>query len=380
MSFSLETYSCAPAWHGTCGPRDAKIVLCGEAFGENEEKLRSPFVGWSGFELSRMLYEAGLCPERPLEQSAYSSMMLMEWWKRQGLLLTNVFAFRPPDNKLNICCASTKALAGGSSYVHEKIGSEGYLLPKFFPELERLRDEITAYPRNCVIAFGAKAAWALLGSSSIAKIRGVAAESSLIPGLKVLPTYHPAGIMRNWSWRPIAIADCTKVARREGTFPEIRRPECKVLINPTIQDVRDWMKQPTYRLGVDTETKFKLIEMIQLARSPHDAIAIPLMDKRKPDGSYWSEMDEREIWSLLKWRLEDPSIPKVFQNGLYDLQYFIRRSPLRPRNCSEDSMLLSHSMFPELQKGLGFLGSIYTDHASWKLWRGKEADELKRDE
>ena len=186
--------------------------------------------------------------------------------------------------------------------------------------------------------------------------------------------------MRNWSWRPIAIADLMKVASREGKFPEIQRPQRNVLINPTIAEVREWMHRPAWRYGVDTETRARMIEMVQLARSPQDAIAIPLIDKTKPGASYWSESDEREIWSLLRWRLEDPEIIKVFQNGLYDLQYFIRGSPIRPRNCSEDTMLLHHSMFPESQKGLGFLGSIYTNEASWKLWRGQDAEELKRDE
>jgi hypothetical protein len=43
-------------------------------------------------------------------------------------------------------------------------------------------------------------------------------------------------------------------------------------------------------------------------------------------------------------------------------------------------MLLHHSMQPELEKGLGFLGSVYTDEPSWKFMRTdhstlKQADE-----
>jgi hypothetical protein len=36
-------------------------------------------------------------------------------------------------------------------------------------------------------------------------------------------------------------------------------------------------------------------------------------------------------------------------------------------------------MFPELRKGLGFLGSIYTDEGSWKLLN-KKTDSTKREE
>jgi hypothetical protein len=42
-------------------------------------------------------------------------------------------------------------------------------------------------------------------------------------------------------------------------------------------------------------------------------------------------------------------------------------------------MLLHHALYPEMQKGLGFLGSIYSNEPAWKLLRGK-AEELKKDD
>jgi hypothetical protein len=36
---------------------------------------------------------------------------------------------------------------------------------------------------------------------------------------------------------------------------------------------------------------------------------------------------------------------------------------------AEDTMLLHHAMQPEMEKGLGFLASVYTDEASWKFMR-----------
>lgn len=381
-----ENYTPLKAFAATSGPRDAKIVLVGEAWGESEDEWHSPFVGASGYELSKMVHEAGLAPEAPLSPKQFylfgsqgNSLMLQGWWNRQPLLLTNTFAFRPAQNKINFICGK-KAEVGGKTYKLEPIGKEGYIRPQYLAELARLKEELLAYPRTCAVAIGAKASWALLGSAKITKLRGVTAPSSLVPGLKVLPSYHPAGIMRNWAWRPIGVADLAKVARREGLFSEIIRPERQVRINPTLEEVRTWLRAPTWRLGVDTETKIKQIEMVGLARSASDAIIIPLFDTRFPDGSYWSAEDEREIWQLLRWRLEDPKIEKVFQNGLYDLQYFVRRSPIRPRGCTEDTMLLHHALFPEMPKGLGFLGSIYTNEASWKMWRGREQEALKRDE
>ncbi len=69
--------------------------------------------------------------------------------------------------------------------------------------------------------------------------------------------------------------------------------------------------------------------------------------------------------------------PLLFQNGMYDLQYLYKMG-FRPRACLEDTMLLHHSLFPELQKGLGFLGSVYSNEAAWKLMR--KQDSFKKDE
>ena len=96
-------------------------------------------------------------------------------------------------------------------------------------------------------------------------------------------------------------------------------------------------------------------------------------------GNYWAT-PSREIsaWKQVK-RLLEAEVPKLFQNGMYDLQY-IWRMGIRPRQCLHDSMLLHHSILPEMQKGLGFLGSVYTSEPAWKLMRRSRADTEKADE
>jgi hypothetical protein len=42
----------------------------------------------------------------------------------------------------------------------------------------------------------------------------------------------------------------------------------------------------------------------------------------------------------------------------------------------DDTMLLHHALYPEMQKDLGFLGSIYTNEASWKI-NHKKKDTVK---
>jgi DNA polymerase I-like protein with 3'-5' exonuclease and polymerase domains len=175
------------------------------------------------------------------------------------------------------------------------------------------------------------------------------------------------------------LADLLK-AFREQDFPEIRRPIRQVLVNPTISELLEWEQRPALQYACDIETKGKMIDMIGFSRSPSEAIIIPFLTDDLANPHYWSTLgQELAAWQVAQ-RLLESSVPKIFQNGLYDLQY-IARMGIRPRACTEDTMLLHHSLYPEMQKGLGFLGSIYTNEASWKLMRHSKAEEsLKRDE
>lgn len=203
--------------------------------------------------------------------------------------------------------------------------------------------------------------------------------SSLCPGIKVLPTYHPAAVLRNWAYRPIAVVDFMK-AKRESAFPEIIRPERQVLVSPTLAEIAEWLTRQAHAYAVDIETGAGQIKCIGFARSRSDAICIPFVDLLRLGGNYWvTQAEELIAWQYVQQLLARP-VPKIFQNGIYDLQYILRMG-LRPTMCYEDTMLLHHSLYPELQKGLGFLGSVYTGEASWKLMNRHKAEEaVKADE
>ena len=336
------------------GPRTARIVLVGEAWGEQEELVGLPFIGASGQELTRMLRDAGL--------------------DRSACFITNTLNLRPPGNNLDLLCCSKKELPADYKLANLKQGK--YLRPEFVPELARLKAEIEAVKPNLVVAFGNTACWALLGSAAIGNLRGAVSESTLCPGVKVLPTYHPVAVLRNWTYRVIVIADLMK-AKREAEFPQIVRPECFITISPTLEEINDWVKRPFEALAVDIETTHGQISCIGFARSKSEALVIPFIDWEKPDRSYWPTVDsEITAWCYVRELLRSPA-PKIFQNGLYDLQY-IWRAGIAPVNVIADTMLLHHSLYPELQKGLGFLGSIYTNHSKWKLMRHEEVN--KKDE
>lgn len=344
------------------GPRDAKIAFVGEAPGEEEERTGMPFVGYSGRELRRMCDEAGID-----FNSTYR---------------TNVLWTRPPHNKLEAFLVKRPELPAG--YSRSAVTTGKYLHPDFLPELDRLESELQEVRPNVVVALGNTACWALLATTGISKIRGTTAYGAgALSSLKVLPTYHPSAILRQWENRPIAVADLIK-AKREAEFPEVRRPSRFITINPSFEEIQDFYLTHAFtapRLGVDIETKLGQITCCGFATSPSRAIVIPFTDQRKKPAHYWDDPKD-EVQALL-WLQKFLALPcpKVFQNGMYDIQYLLRYG-LAIRGGNEDTMLQHHALFPEMPKGLGFLGSIYTDEPAWKLMRprGKEADQLKREE
>jgi uracil-DNA glycosylase len=335
------------------------IALVGEAWGETEERERKAFVGATGWELNRLLDKAGI--------------------RRADCLVTNVFNLRPPSNRIEAFCTDKMFGIPGLP----ALGKGGYVDKKYQPELERLADELEEANPNVTVALGNTAMWALLGKTSISKLRGtVQLSTHTLTGLKVLPTYHPAAIFRQYSLRPIVVLDLRK-ARRESEFPDIRLPERHVWIEPTLEDIHEFDRQfiqPCERLAVDIETSGTAITCIGFAPRDDLAIVIPGVGLSRTGRPYWPSMDvERKVYKIVKDILTRP-VPKVFQNGLYDITVIWRAWGIGVKGVEHDTMLLHHALQPESLKGLGFLGSLYTDEGAWKQMRESKATKFKRDD
>ena len=163
-------------------------------------------------------------------------------------------------------------------------------------------------------------------------------------------------------------------------FPEIKRPSRKILVNPTIAECKDWIATHIKsESACDIETKYGMIEMVGFSADAENAMVVPFWDRAK-GGNYWASATlERDARNVVRSILENPFVTKIFQNGLYDLQYLMKEG-YRPRSCLEDTMLYHHALYPEMQKGLGFLGSVYTSEPAWKTMRGKKITEMKKDD
>lgn len=363
------------------------IFLVGEARGEHEQRIGSSFVGPSGVELLRMSNEAGLLhltPEDHMDISKFykhgSPLHIESIWQRHPeVYRTNVFNQHPPSNRLEFFCGGkAEGIPGYPALIPSK-----YCRKEFQYELDRLGDEILAHDPNLIVALGNSALWALCGRTGVTKLRGTTQYTShCVSDFKLLPTYHPTAVLRQWELRPVTIIDLAKVAR-EALYPDIRRPACEIWIEPAIPDIKRFIDahiRGCPLLSVDIETAGNRITCIGFATSKSLAIVIPFDDERAKGGSYWpTTADERQCWDLVRGVLEDTSIPKLFQNGLYDIAFLLRAYGIGVRGAGHDSMLLHHALQPESLKGLAFLGSVYTDHGAWKSERKGPTSTIKRD-
>jgi DNA polymerase len=150
------------------GYHKAKIVLVGEAPGFNEDLQGKPFVGKAGKLLDELLKHAGL--------------------KRDEIFITNIVKCRPPDNRT----PSFKEIKTCSLFLNQQLK---ILKPKL------------------VIALGNVAASYFfkkfnLKFSSMKKAHGkIYSISNFLFNFFLIPTYHPAAILRNLTLKSEALKD-----------------------------------------------------------------------------------------------------------------------------------------------------------------------------
>jgi len=151
---------------GAGNPR-AKLVLVGEAPGREEDESGEPFVGEAGRLLERILWSMGL--------------------SRDDVYLCNVLKCHPPGNR----DPRTEELAACVPY---------------------LQRQLAAIDPEVIIALGHFAAFSLLQDSSpIGELRGGWRQYR---SSAVMPTYHPAYLLRNPACKREVWEDMKAVMKR----------------------------------------------------------------------------------------------------------------------------------------------------------------------
>ena len=338
------------------GPCPAKIMIVGEAPGETEEREGIPFVGYSGQELNRMLQEAGIM--------------------RSECFLTNVVRVRPPGNAIESFFADKK-----KDRTMQHVEFQGrHCLPVVLAGIELLKREIELCRPNVIIALGNTALWALTGNRGITSWRGSTVPCVLELDLdyqpKVVPSYHPALILRQYSWRPIAVHDLRR-AKRKSLSRELTSREYDFVSRPDfaqaesiLMNLLDEADKRPIKLAPDLETRAGHIACIGIAWNRQSALCIPFMCVERAEG-YWTAEEETRLIFLLQMLLTHKNVRCVGQNFLYDCQYIWRWWLFIP-NVLRDTMLTQHSMFGNQPKALDYLASLYDD--DYVYWKGESKD------
>ena len=343
-----------PVGHGWGRP-DARIMVVGEAWGEEEEKLGRPFVGRSGDELRRMLQDAGI--------------MASDCW------FTNVVNSRPPRNDIEVWMPEKK-----KDITHDMVDLRGrWVKPILRAGYEQLLKEIDLVKPSLIIALGNTSMFALCGRSGITRWRGSLLE---FKGIRVVPTYHPAAVLRMWEWRAVAVLDLARAGRElTSRAPE---PQWNFRTAPNYEEVLGILNRllnvarfsddPLW-LDFDIETVRGHIRCFAISWSRTDALCIPLMAEGCPHG-YWLPQDEAMIMWLVYRLFTHRNVLLRGQNLLYDFQYWFRWMHYVP-NLGQDTMLSHHVLWAGLPKSLLFQASMYSEYFwNWKdLVKHNEAEE-----
>lgn len=341
-----------------------KLAVVGEAWGEQEALFQTPFIGPAGKMLDSLFEDAGI--------------------DRKEVYLTNVFNLRPSStsNDLENLCGGKRDPGVLGNWPPLLPGK--YLRAEYEGEIDRLVRELSEIRPNLAILCGNTPCWALLDRQGISKIRGTCSYSTRLPWLKCLPVYHPSAILREHTVRHVTVLDFFK-AKREREFPELIRPRREIWLEPTLEDIQAFKVRfldGASRIAFDVETNRRgQITCISFASTVDRALVIPFVDDRKPARNYWPTLeDELSAWDLVASILRIEGVEYVGQNGLYDCQHTWQTYGIPVPQYAHDTMLLHHALQPESDKGLGFLGSVYTNEPAWKTERPRGKETIKRED
>lgn len=321
-----------------------KIAIIGEAPGKDEVIEGRPFVGTSGRFLGGLLGSVGV--------------------QLQNCYLGNVSQFRPEDNDISKFHWNGDEIQRG---------------------LQCLNDDLYRLKPNIVL---------LLGNVPLKAAKDPATPHALIPkafensvsnwrgslfvpnhidspmvGLKCISSYHPAYCLRQYEETPLLRFDLKRTAAEAAT-PTLVLPERRFLVSISPQEILDhldriYRDKPT--ISIDIEGGIDSMTCISIAESPETAFIVPFSVN---NGNFFDSIeDEMAVWRKLALVLEDPTIPKILQNSLYDLFVLRYSYRIQVRGVIHDTMLKHWEAYCELPKGLGFLCSIYTREPYYKFQR-----------
>lgn len=316
------------------GDLNAKIWIIGEAPGAQEEASGRPFIGGAGTVLDGLLRKGGI--------------------SRRDCYIDNVIQDRPNNNDFGIY------------YMDSKRSSPTSLLLEAHIRIKKL---IRGHKPNLIILLGNESLYAITGHKGILNWRGSIIQ---FEGIKVIPTIHPAMVMRDPSIMPIAEMDFRRIGEeaQSPSMPMIYNDN--FIINPSFDQVIHYLRnilptKPILTVDIETIPDLEQIMCIGFAWSKEDAICIPVFFGTS---NWWNIDEEIEIIKAIQDLAKVKSIKFIAQNGQYDMTYLVDKW-----NADfilwMDTMISFHECYSELRKSLAFITSIYSKRPYYKEDGGK---------
>lgn len=351
---TLEQAAPAPSGVGKLVPNehakylaDYRLAIVGEAPGQEEDQTGRPFVGASGRFLDSLLGAAGI--------------------DRDACFVGNICNYRPPANNIH---------------------AWPWQSPPIQESLDRLTLDINRFDPHCVLLLGGTALYTATGDKrSIYSWRGslFKCERQLSPffGRKCVATFHPAAVLRQYDLTTLLRFDIAR-ARDEATSPTLSLPTRRDVRGLSIDQIIRKMehlaeyartaKEPLW-CSFDLEGWWNRITRFSIASSPEEGFIVPLTAGEY--GSFWKPEDEARLWVAIRRLLNDPSVPKVLQNSLYDRFVLAYKHGVLISNVAWDTMVGHWELYAEMEMNLGLQASIYTREPYWKEDRENDSLDIR---
>lgn len=323
------------------GTPDRTFCLIGEAPSHVEMQTNRPFTGPAGQVAESCLHAAGI---------ARGDCYILNLWNQRvsknektGEIYTTEGVYYDPRKGITPLGA-----------IHAKL---------MFSRLDKFVGKV-------VVPLGGPATEAITGKRGITKWRG-SPLNRIGSAQRTIPTIHPAATLRGaYLWRYHIISDLKKARRVATTGDWV--PERTYRLAPQFEEVEDFITRlhNVKRFSLDIEVYNHQVSCFSLCSDPMDVISIPLIDTE--GGHYWDEASEVAVWQMLAELLADPEKEIVGQNLIFDTWFLLDRNHIFTRGAIKDTMIAHHIMYPDFEKGLGFLSSLYTMEPYYKddkkLW------------
>lgn len=305
------------------GPPKARFAFVGEAPGMHEVARKAPFVGPSGNVLRSTLRALGTNPE--------------------DVYMTNAVKCQPSGN----ATPSADALACCGT---------------LWAEFKKREVEI-------VVALGDTAMRALLNRTGITKLRG---EVFVQNGYTVVPTYHPAYLLRRPDMFPDFADDLEYALSGKFVFEKV--PPSDAFTVCTVAQAKAFFDSlvPSDRVVYDIETpNLKAVDtrLLSVAFTPAVTEAEQSFEARGLQTDYAYVLPEEVVYHpdvVAAWRrAEERGVRWVAHNGTFDSVRVGSQLGFVPRT-SDDTLLL-HYVLDERQgtQGLKYLAQRYLHAADW---------------